>query len=309
VEAYNVFLSWSGPTSKAIAEAWRRWLPLTIQAAKPWMSDTDIPKGRPWFSELAEQLKGIRIGIICITPDNLLAPSIHFEAGALSKTVSDVAYVCPYLFNVKESELKFPMADFQATKAQQEDTRKLLRTLNQALQAGLTGEQVDAVFDKWWPDLERSLKAVQAPTGPAQPQREEREILEEVLELVRDLARRPEVSTEPSVYIPIEEPRTLYGLGALRQPVTLRNLLGTLQADVYPAVSGATAPPPLPTPIPAPEPTALPTPTAAPAPPPLAPTPRPAPEPTPLPTPKMVPAPPPLDRASRVHVVPGKRRP
>lgn len=288
MEAYNVFLSWSGPTSRAIAEAWRRWLPLTIQAAKPWMSDTDIPKGRPWFSELAEQLKGIRIGIICITPDNLLAPSIHFEAGALSKTVSDVAYVCPYLFNVKDSDLKFPMADFQATKAQREDTRKLLRTLNQALQAGLTGEQVDAVFDKWWPDLERGLKAVQAPTGPAQPQREEREILEEVLELVRDLARRPYTLPEvPSEYVPVK-PWGLGGLGPLNPQMQVVPLYG-LGAHLIP--SGTTGPPDLTTLISAAEPKP-----AAPAPP-------------PVPAPEAVPAPPPLAPASRAHVVPRKRRP
>jgi len=95
MEEYNVFLGWSGLDSKAIAEAWHQWLPLAIQAAKPWMSDTDIPKGSAWFGELAARLKGIRIGIICITPGNLLAPSIHFEAGALSKTVSEQAYVCP----------------------------------------------------------------------------------------------------------------------------------------------------------------------------------------------------------------------
>lgn len=269
MEEYNVFLGWSGPESKAIAEAWHQWLPLAIQAAKPWMSDTDIPKGSAWFGELAARLKGIRIGIICMTPHNLSAPSIHFEAGALSKTVSEQAYVCPYLFNVKDSDLKFPLAHFQTTKAQQEDTRKLFRTLNQALQTGLNEQQVDAVFDKWWPDLEESLKAIPPPSGAAQPQREEREILEEVLELVRDLARRPSVSTEPSepsVYIPIEEPRRLQGLGGLGR-VRLRSILGSARADAV-AFAGP-ALPPVPTARAAPEPAPVPTATAAPAPPPI----------------------------------------
>jgi hypothetical protein len=269
MEEYNVFLSWSGPESKAIAEAWHRWLPLVIQVARPWMSSVDIPKGSQWFGELAARLNGIRIGIICVTPDNLSAPSIHFEAGALSKTVSEEAYVCPYLFNVKDSDLKFPLAHFQTTKAQQEDTGKLLRTLNQALQTGLNEQQVDAVFDKWWPDLETSLKAIPPRSGAAHPQRGEREILEEVLELVRDLARRPSVDTEPSVYIPIEEPRGLQGLGALGHTAALRILRRALQADAVLAPAPA-APAPVPTPTPAPEPAPVPTSTAAPAPPPIA---------------------------------------
>jgi hypothetical protein len=198
---YNVFLAWSGPVSKAVAEAWHQWLPLAIQGARPWMSSTDIPKGTPWFGELADQLKGIKIGIICVTPDNLSAPSIHFEAGALSKTVAEQQYVCPYLFNVKDSDLGFPLAHFQTTKAQQDDTRQLFHSLHRALQtAGLTKGQLDVVFDKWWPDLQIKLEAIpHLDSRQQRPHRKEGEILEEVLKLVRDLARRP--YTVPTVPI------------------------------------------------------------------------------------------------------------
>lgn len=169
---------------------------------------------------------------------------------------------------MKNSDLEFPLAHFQTTKAQQEDTRKLFRTLNQALQTGLNEHQVDAVFDKWWPDLERSLKAVQAPTGPAQPQREEREILEEVLELVRDLARRPyTLPEEPSVFIPFGEAGGLQGLGVPGWERVRSILGGSARADVV--ARPGPAPPPPPTPRPAPEPAPVPTPTAAPAPPPI----------------------------------------
>lgn len=184
----NIFLSWSGPTSKLVAQAWHQWLPLAIQGARPWMSSTDIPKGTPWFGELADQLQGIRIGIICVTPENLTAPSIHFEAGALSKTVAEKCYVCPYLFNLKDSDLVFPLAHFQTTKAQRDDTRQLFHTLNRALQTTLTKEQLDAIFTKWWPDLEHALNAI-PPNEMQQPHRNDREILEEILALMRDLAR------------------------------------------------------------------------------------------------------------------------
>jgi hypothetical protein len=212
---YNVFLCWSGAVSKAVAEAWHQWLPLASQGARPWMSSTDIPKGIPWFGELAEQLKGIRIGIICVTPDNLSAPSIHFEAGALSKAVAEQAYVCPYLFNVRDTDLGFPLAHFQTTKAQKEDTRHLFHTLHRALQTTvLTKDQLDAVFNKWWPDLESKLQAIQPLDSAHQrPSRPQEEVLEEILELVRELARRP-------------YPGQLIGLGGFEPMEAARLVLG-----------------------------------------------------------------------------------
>lgn len=246
---YNVFLSWSGNVSKAIAQAWHEWLPLAMQGAKPWMSSSDISKGTPWFGELADQLKGIRIGIICVTPDNLTAPSIHFEVGALSKTVTERAYVCPYLFKVKNSDLTFPLSQFQTTVHGHDDTKQLFRTLHRALQTtNLKEEQMDQVFEKWWPDLEGSLQAIAPLTsGEQQPQRSDREILEEVLELVRDLVSRPSVDDSALTevrYLPIQ--------GIVGEGTSSRyELAGRVLAGVSPPLplgdatsSRSTSPPP-----------------------------------------------------------------
>ena len=127
----NIFISWSGPTSKAVAEALRDWLKLVIQALDPWISP-DIEKGARWSAELAAQLGNAKTGIICLTPDNLEVPWILFEAGALSKTLENT-YVCPYLFRVEPANLKGPLAQFQATRAEKEETRKLMHTVNRAL--------------------------------------------------------------------------------------------------------------------------------------------------------------------------------
>ena len=187
---FNVFIAWSGEVSREVAKTWHDWLPLAIQSARPWMSESDIDKGKPWFGELAKQLKGIRVGIICVTPDNLKSPSIHFEAGALSKTVVDEAFVCPYLFHVKDSDLGFPLAHFQTTKMGRDDSRRLFHTLNRALDATLTEDQLSRTFDKWWAELDSRLNMIALPTGAErEPRRTDRDILEELLELTRNQAR------------------------------------------------------------------------------------------------------------------------
>jgi TIR domain len=93
----KIFISWSGDRSRLIAEALRDWLRLVIPRSEPWLSKDDIRKGTRWSTELATILEQAQFGIICLTPDNIDRPWILFEAGALSKALTN-AYVCPLLF-------------------------------------------------------------------------------------------------------------------------------------------------------------------------------------------------------------------
>ncbi len=93
----NVFISWSGERSRRAAEALYEWLPIVLQSARPWMSNTDIDKGSRGLEEVGKALEGMKVGIICLTPENLTAEWILFEAGALSKTLDAKTRVCTYL--------------------------------------------------------------------------------------------------------------------------------------------------------------------------------------------------------------------
>lgn len=155
----KVLISWSGIRSKAVAESLHYWLKSVIQSIEPWMSEEDIKKGTRWNSELASELEKTRVGIICLTPENLNEPWILFEAGALSKTLENT-FVCPYLFKIEKAELKGPLSQFQVTKAIKDDTKKLLTTINNASDVPLTEIQLDDAFRRWWPKLYKRLKGI-----------------------------------------------------------------------------------------------------------------------------------------------------
>jgi hypothetical protein len=182
----KVFISWSGPKSRRAADTLHSWLPLVINAIEPWTSSTDIDKGTRWSASLADQLEQTRVGLICLTRDNLDSPWILFEAGALSKTLENT-FVCPYLIDVEPSEIRGPLNQFQLTRAEKEDTRQLLHTINRALGfAALPTERLNMIFDRWWPDLEKSFQAIHQESHFAQrAEPTEREMLEELLSLVR----------------------------------------------------------------------------------------------------------------------------
>ena len=185
----KVFISWSGKRSQALANMLRDWLPNVIQAIKPWMSDVDIDKGSRWSKDIAFQLEESKVGIICLTPENLEAPWILFEAGALSKSL-EKSYVCPFLFKIDPSDIKGPLVQFQATKANKNDTQKLLHTINQALEGeAIPKEKLDEAFEVWWPKFEQNLENIPDIETIKEPKRSDREILEEILELVRTQTR------------------------------------------------------------------------------------------------------------------------
>jgi TIR domain len=83
----KVFISWSGVRSTAVAQTLHDWLPQVMNAVEPWMSSEDMRKGSLWRLTLAEELESTHVGVICLTPENLRAPWLLFEAGALSKRV------------------------------------------------------------------------------------------------------------------------------------------------------------------------------------------------------------------------------
>lgn len=187
----KIFVSWSGAQSEAVATALRGWLRKTIHHVDPWMSKSDIQKGSRWNEEIAQNLGLTNFGIICLTPDNLDAPWLLFEAGALSKNTEN-SRVCTYLFRLTPADVSGPLASFQATRANREDTLKLVQTINAELyDRAIPADDLIEIFDVWWPKLSAALDSIPKSQKPPSPARSDRDILEETLETVRQIATRP----------------------------------------------------------------------------------------------------------------------
>lgn len=191
----DVFISWSGERSGAAAKALRDWLPKIINALKPWLSSADIDKGTRWSADVASRLQAAKAGIICLTPSNIHSDWILFEAGALSKTLQNT-FVCPLLIGLDPADIQGPLAQFQATRAVKEDVLGLLKTLNSALREdALPDAHIEESFDVWWPKLKNQIESLPQETSKSKPHRSDRELLEEVLALLRNQNRPSEASS------------------------------------------------------------------------------------------------------------------
>jgi hypothetical protein len=194
----RVVLSWSRPRSREVARILREWLQNVIQGIDPWMSEEDIPKGSQWLLQLQRALADSRFGIVCLTPENVTAEWLHFEAGAIWKAL-DEGRVCPFLVGIPggASNINPPLGLFQACDASSDDDIfRMMKAINVALPDGdrLSDGALDRSFRRWLPDLrERLLTLTAAQTAadePSMSRRAPEEMLAEILDTVRDLDRR-----------------------------------------------------------------------------------------------------------------------
>jgi len=90
-----------------------------------------------------------------------------------------------------EKGIREPLAQFQATRAQKDDVRKLVFSINGALgDSKLSESELGETFEVWWPKLEERLDRVGETTTSVAPARSDRELLEEILETVRSQSKR-----------------------------------------------------------------------------------------------------------------------
>jgi hypothetical protein len=187
----RVFLSWSGNESRQLASEFSTWIQSVLQAVRPFFSPEDIEKGSFWQVEVDENLRDAAGGILFVTSTNKEQPWMLFEAGALVAKIGKPT-VIPMLFGLAPADLVGPLSSLNAAVFGEEEVFRVVQTLNRKLEAhALDSLVVKQTFDMWWPVLESGVNAVlnqpSVEAGLASAKRTEREMLEEMLGLVRDM--------------------------------------------------------------------------------------------------------------------------
>jgi hypothetical protein len=149
------------------------------------MSEDDLSKGSNWNEMLTTSLNVVRTSIVVLTPENLSAPWLLWEAGKLSG-VQDRRRVCTLLVDI-EPPLTGPFGQYQATIARNsEDVLRLCSSIAESLESS-HAPKVRKYFEKFWPDLEKELQNVSTSQSPTLVPIEQ--LIPEILKTVQALQR------------------------------------------------------------------------------------------------------------------------
>jgi hypothetical protein len=110
---------------------------------------------------MTTELQDCHFGLICLTPENLIAPWIHFEAGSLSKII-DRSRLVPILFKLEPSDVQGPLTQFQMVNFGQDEMYRLLQSVNNAGEERKLEEgRLEKAFKAFWPELEKSVSKIE----------------------------------------------------------------------------------------------------------------------------------------------------
>jgi len=151
------------------------------------MSEMDIQKGKPWLDELMGALAGLKLAIVCLTPEGLSEPWVLFEVGVICRALEPETRVWTYLLGgLRQSEVPNPLGIFQHTVATKDDTFKLLRSVNQAMaERAISEELLKDQFELRWKELDEKLRALPMPSKPVDSTRSNEAMFSEIVEAIR----------------------------------------------------------------------------------------------------------------------------
>lgn len=189
----KIFISQSGERSKELALALQEFVRLVILEADPWVSKNGIDKGTRSLAKIGESLESAVAGIICLTSENLGAPWILFEAGALSKRQTD--HVWTVLLDVDNTQVEPPLGQFQHTAASKDDLWSVMESINQVSPKPRTNADLKKMFEAFWPEVGKTIERLktQVPSTKVEA-RDQAAISAEILGITRGLQNQIELS-------------------------------------------------------------------------------------------------------------------
>lgn len=158
----NIFISWSKPRSRKVADALSELIKAVVEGAEPWVS-SHIGGGEDFVSSLHNNLNRADYAIVCLTEETCDEKWIFYEVGSL---VSRGVTVCPYLIDnkMKTSALPLPLPNWQAHRADKRETYVLLREIKTLTAGGrdkFDEHEFKEKFNSHWGKFDEILKRAQ----------------------------------------------------------------------------------------------------------------------------------------------------
>ncbi|GAB2792501.1 hypothetical protein GCM10027275_41790 [Rhabdobacter roseus] len=154
----NIFLSWSGTLSNAVAYAFHQYLPVILQNSASFFSPESIAKDADWFNKIKTELVSVKTGIIFLTKENINSEWIILEAGGILSKGS----ICVLLCDLDISDLKDSKSFFQylnVTKLNNKpDLLKFFVTLKNVISPDVSDDVIKLTFDKFYEDLKDEVE-------------------------------------------------------------------------------------------------------------------------------------------------------
>ena len=196
----RVFISWSGEVSRQVGNVFNDYLPCVLNSCQPFYSP-EMNKGTIWFGRIVDELDQSAVGIVCLTRENLHNPWILFESGALAKRYGKEK-ACIFLFDLEPSDIPPPLSLLNATKNTKEDILRLIKTINSFSPQKLQDDILTRSFEAHWPQMANKFKEIKKSSAKQddRPIRTDREVLDEILSLMRSQSNRPD-EQENALYI------------------------------------------------------------------------------------------------------------
>lgn len=194
-----------------VAEVWADLVRELFDVAEPFMSEENIGAGERGLTKIAAELAGTSFGIIVVTQENQSSQWLNYEAGALSKDLNDqTVRVAPSLVDfARKNDVTGPLGQFQASMLDKNGVKHVLLEIAKVVEAdeaavtkrfnNAWNQEYEARFD------EARQRAHDAPR--VEHQRSSDEILDEVLTIVRELARVSPAEPRELATVSPAEPR------------------------------------------------------------------------------------------------------
>lgn len=145
----EVFISWSGEHSKAIASHLKMTLEgiFENETFSAFMSEKDIESGSEWFNTIKAHLIDSRCAIIVLTKENISAPWILFESGAMAVNYEEKR-VIPLLFDVNIEE-NSPLSHYNHIRLSEDGFEKMIFDIKEFCNFNkMTAKQLSTIIDK-----------------------------------------------------------------------------------------------------------------------------------------------------------------